>query len=51
MGCSFREQLAKKRIEVAKRLMDNSNLTLDEISRYVGYKSYSGFYKALKKYG
>ena len=51
MGVPFREQLAKKRIEVARRLMENSNLSLDEISGYVGYKSYSGFYKALKKYG
>ena len=50
MGCPFREQLAKKRIEVASRLIDNSDLSLEEISRYVGYKSYSGFYKAQKKY-
>ncbi len=50
-GHTFREELARTRIEIARRLMESTSLSLQSISEYVGYRSYAGFWKALKKYG
>lgn len=49
-GYSFREALNDVRIEVAKQLIKSKKMSLEEISRYIGYQSYSGFWKALKKH-
>ncbi len=49
-GQTFREQLAKTRVEMAKVMMKTTDLPLSEISRSVGYSSYSGFYKAYRRF-
>ncbi len=49
-GKSFREQLTYTRIAMAKELLNTTSMPLGEISRYVGYHSYAGFWKAMKKY-
>ena len=48
-GRTFCEELATTRIAMAKRLQQSSSMSLKEISEYVGYHSYSGFWKAMKK--
>ena len=48
-GSSFRDELAKSRGVVAARLLFEGNMSLGEISAYVGYRSYAGFWKAMKK--
>ena len=50
-GGSFRDELARSRIRVAERLLAEGEMSLGEISAYVGYKSYAGFWKAMKKHG
>ena len=49
-GKSFREALADTRINIAKQLLKHSDMSLTEIAEYVGYKSYAGFWKAMKKH-
>lgn len=49
-GKSFKNELCEIRMNIAKHLIDNSELSLSEIARYVGYDSYAGFWKAMKKY-
>ena len=51
MGCSFREALTNARIATAHRLLKASTLSGREVAEYVGYRSYTGFWKAMKKYG
>ncbi|MBQ6823532.1 MAG: AraC family transcriptional regulator [Clostridia bacterium] len=48
-GNTFRGELTRYRMEAARRLMQNENLTLTEIAEKVGYRSYSGFWKAYNK--
>ena len=48
-GASFSEVIAEKRIRTAELLKRTTDMSLKEISEYVGYSSYSGFYKAYKK--
>ena len=47
-GIPFRKALAGARIDVAKQLIENSDMTLAEIAVSVGYRSYAGFWKAFK---
>lgn len=49
-GCSFREAVTKRRMAQAKILMDSGKMSKEQISERVGYSSYSGFYKAYKKF-
>jgi len=49
-GNKFRKELTLHRIRVAKRLVEQGEMPLTEIAEYVGYKSYSGFWKAWKRY-
>lgn len=49
-GNSFRDELCKIRVTVAKELLKTTNMSLTEVSRYVGYRSYAGFYKAMRRY-
>jgi YesN/AraC family two-component response regulator len=37
-------------MRVANQLMQAENSSLEEIAKYVGYHSYSGFWKAMKRY-
>ena len=48
-GKSFRKALCDKRLEIASILMENTSLSLTEIATMIGYKSYAGFWKALKR--
>ena len=49
MGNTFRKTLAATRVLIAKQLMESSTLSLGEIAEYVGYRSYAGFWKAMKQ--
>ncbi len=49
-GNSFKQEVRKIRINVARQLLSSSKMTLSEVSEYVGYESYAGFWKAMKKY-
>ena len=48
-GMSFGEKLTETRLGVADRLMQNGDMSLSEIAEYVGYRSYAGFWKAMKR--
>ncbi|MBQ7386736.1 MAG: helix-turn-helix transcriptional regulator [Clostridia bacterium] len=49
MGASFSKTLVRYRINAAKLLLDSApSLTLAEIAQLVGYRSYSGFWKAFR---
>lgn len=50
-GRTFREELTAHRTEMGRYLLANSDMSPGEISRYVGYRSYAGFWKAMKKHG
>lgn len=49
-GNTFRNELTAIRMSVAKKLLASSQMSLNEISQYVGYKSYVGFWKAMNKH-
>ena len=49
MGKSFKEALLDIRTEMAKKLMETTDMPMSEIAKSVGYKSYAGFWKAMKK--
>lgn len=46
-GNTFRKELMKIRIDTAKQLI-NAGVPLSETAEYVGYNSYTGFWKAMK---
>ena len=46
---SFIDMITQKRMKIAHILLESTEMTLKEISEYVGYGSYSGFYKAFRK--
>ena len=48
-GASFVELLAQTRVAVAKKMIAETDLSLENISINVGYGSYNGFSKAFKK--
>lgn len=50
-GRSFRQAISHTRITIAKQLIESSELSLSQIAEYVGYRSYAGFWKAIKKDG
>ena len=50
-GHSFRSELVNIRLLAAKHLLDTTSLNLKEICQSVGFKSYSGFWKAMKARG
>ncbi len=49
-GNTFKKELASLRMTIANNLLKYSNMSLKEVSLYVGYSSYAGFWKAMKKY-
>ena len=49
-GRSFREELVAVRMRIANQLMQAENASLEQIAKYVGYRSYSGFWKAMKRF-
>lgn len=48
-GKTFRHELVATRLAVARHLMESTEMPLRDIAAYVGYDSYGGFWKALKK--
>lgn len=50
-GNNFRTELSLRRIKAAKLLMDKGDKTLAAVAEEVGYRSYSGFWKAFSKFG
>ena len=48
-GHTFQEELAFHRINAAKRLMRETDMSMERIAEAVGYKSYSGFWKIMKQ--
>ncbi len=50
MGSSFWEEITKRRMETAEQLLLSGRMTNREVGEYVGYRSYSGFYKAWERY-
>ena len=42
--------VVEMRMNTAEHLHKTTDMSLTEISQYVGYKSYNGFWKAMKKY-
>lgn len=52
MGASFSRVLSEYRLSAAKKLLSgDEKRSLSEVAELVGYRSYSGFWKAFKKYG
>lgn len=49
-GAGFRRVLSKRRADAAKKLLQTGNMSMAEISSAVGYRSYSGFWKAKKEF-
>ncbi len=49
-GRTFREELAFMRVTISKHLIKAGTMPLTEIAQYVGYHSYAGFWKAIRKY-
>ena len=49
-GLTFLEELTRQRMDVAGYLMDRAGMPLEEIAQYVGYQSYSGFWKAWQRH-
>lgn len=49
-GHTFGQELLAHRMFMANYLMEQNEMPLTEIARYVGYQSYSGFWKAYRKY-
>jgi YesN/AraC family two-component response regulator len=50
VGCSFKDLLNKKKINVAKELLKDTNMSVEEIALSVGYNEPSSFFKLFKKY-
>jgi len=48
-GHTFGKELTSTRLSMAKHLMKTTEMSLTEIAEYVGYRTYAGFFKAMKK--
>ena len=47
-GNSFGKELTRARTEMAEHLIKTTDMSLTEIAKHVVYRSYAGFYKAMK---
>lgn len=50
-GRTFREELTAVRMAVAEQLLASGQMSKKDIAQYVGYQSYTGFWKAVQKAG
>lgn len=50
-GNTFKNELTEIRMNVARHLLSTTDMSHTEVALYVGYRSYSGFWKAFKKHG
>lgn len=48
-GNNFRTELTRMRMEAAKYLVKETDISLENLAEQVGYKSYSGFWRAFRK--
>lgn len=48
-GKTFHENLTDTRISMAKRLLATTAMSATEVAQYVGYRSYAGFWKAMRR--
>lgn len=48
-GRTFKRYLAHIRVSMAKMLVESTDISMTDVARYVGYKSYAGFWKAYNK--
>lgn len=48
-GLTFTQALTAQRMTIARHLAATTDMSLGEIARYVGYQSYSGFWKVYSK--
>lgn len=48
-GNTFSKELSEVRMNVAEHLITTTEMSLEDISRYIGYLSYAGYWKAKKK--
>ena len=49
-GYSLKEYLIRMRLDTAKMLLENTNLTVTQVASHVGYSNYNNFIKIFKKY-
>lgn len=49
-GNTFLRELTQRRMRTADYLMANTQMTISDIAQYVGYSSYSGYWKARKRF-
>lgn len=49
-GNNFTEEITKRRMEIAEIMIARGEVSRQYIAEYVGYNSYSGFFKAYEKY-
>jgi len=49
-GNTFGNELTSRRMKAAEQLMKTGKLSMTEIAESVGYQTYSGFWKAYRKY-
>lgn len=47
-GSTLRKEIVRRRMEVARHLLETGTFSLAQVAERVGYKSYSGFWKAFK---
>lgn len=48
-GFSYNELVCQQKLNVAKRLLDNSEMAVTEIANYIGYQNMSFFYRKFKQ--
>ena len=48
-GITFQQHIINEKMNIAKRLLDDTRMTIDEISAAVGYENYISFYNAFRK--
>ena len=49
-GITLKEYITELRMEDAEHMLKNGQISLYKIAEFCGYKEYSAFYKAYKKY-
>ena len=50
-GRTFSKELCHRRMQIAHKLLQSGQYSLTEVAEYVGFHSYSGFWKAYRAYG
>lgn len=48
-GITFQQHIMDEKMNIAKKLLDDTRMTIDEISAAVGYENYISFYNAFRK--